>query len=279
MRVRAMLGIARRPPWIRNAARIAALERNQAAIRQTMMRGFWQAMDRIDALTLPGREVTCPCCGTAARREELEHRVATCAFGGGRLERYVCRTCDAIFGPTKVLELDAAMLAADYANLYTDYSEADSTASELRAFGMLQAKPGGRYLNWGCGLWSHSVERLREQGFDASGYEPSAPGAAAPNVITAASALTGPYDGIFSNNVIEHLIDPVAELGAMAALLAPGGRMVHASPCYAYAYAETRYHVFFPLGRAPEVLAARLGVRVAGRVEDGEFIAVVFAKD
>lgn len=268
-----------RLPWPRTKARLAALERNQAMARQTMMRGFWQAMDRLDTLTLPGRNVTCPCCATTARREALEHRLATCAFAGGRLERYVCPTCDAIFGPTKVLELDPAMLAADYANLYTDYSEADSTASELRAFAMLAPRPGGRYLNWGCGLWSHSVGRLRQQGYDAWGYEPSAPGAAGRHIITAASALAGPYDGIFSNNVIEHLIDPVAELGAMAALLAPGGRMVHASPCYAYAYAETHYHVFFPLGRAPQVLAKQLGMRVVDRVDDGEFIAVVFARD
>jgi hypothetical protein len=268
-----------RLPWSGHAARLAALERGQAAIRQTMMRGFWQAMDRLDTLTLPGRDVTCPGCATTARRETLEHKISTCIFGGGRLERYVCGNCDAIFGPTKVLELDPAMLAADYANLYTDYSEADSTASELRAFEMLPPKPGGRYLNWGCGLWSHSVERLRERGFDAWGYEPSAPGAAAAHVITAAAALAGPYDGIFSNNVIEHLIDPVAELGAMAALLVPGGRMVHASPCYAYAYAHTRYHVFFPLGRAPEMLAQRLGMRVVDRVTDGEFIAVVYARD
>lgn len=275
-----------RLPWSGHDARLAALERRQAElergqaqIRRTMMRGFWQAMDRIDTLTLPGREVTCPCCGATARREALERKIATCMFGGGRLERYVCHGCDAIFGPTKMLDLDPAMLAADYANLYTDYREADSTASELRAFEMLRPRQGGRYLNWGCGLWSGSVEPLRARGFDAWGYEPSAPGAAAPHVLTSPGGLTGPFDGIFSNNVIEHLVDPVTELHAMAALLAPGGRMVHASPCYEYAYADTRYHVFFPLGRAPDVLARRLGLRIADRVNEGEFIAVVFARD
>lgn len=86
------------------------------------------------------------------------------------------------------------------------------------------------------------------------------------------------FEGIFSNNVIEHMVRPVHEFRYFHALLAPGGRMAHASPCYRYDYAFSRFHVIFLTGNSPDVLAQRSGFRLVAREEDGEFINCVFER-
>ncbi len=67
-----------------------------------------------------------------------------------------------------------------------------------------------------------------------------------------------------------------AQFRQFRALLKPGGRMVHATPCYEWLYAYTRFHVFFALGDSIEALAQRTGFRVIGAVRDGPFDARVF---
>ena len=116
------------------------------------------------------------------------------------------------------------------------------------------------------------MDRLRAEGWDVWGYEPHAPvskeGGDHPFVVRTRGEVSALFDGVFSNNVIEHLFDPADAFSDFAANLRPGGRMAHASPCYAYSFAFTRFHVFFPTGDAP----ARLGARTAlvGAVGDDD---------
>jgi SAM-dependent methyltransferase len=175
----------------------------------------------------------------------------------------------------KYLDLPEPIVEADYRLLYQSYTEGDSTEQELRAFHALDPKPGGLYLNWGSGAWSTSVERLRAEGWDVWGYEPHAE-TSSPFVVKTRGEVSARFDGVFSNNVIEHLRDPAAQFRAFQSVLKPGGRMAHASPCYDWRYPFTRFHVFFPMGRAPEALAARTGYRVVGREDDGDYRVRVF---
>lgn len=258
--------------------RLARLEDRQRLLKDAVVRGFWQVMDRLDEATLPGRRMTCPICDTTGPRERLEARIDHCLFDGGRLERYVCPRCGCVFGPAKCLELDAGMLEADYALLYDGYAEADSTEYEIRAFRSLMPVPAGAFLNWGCGRWSRSIPVLRAGGHDVWGFEPSAPARAQPFIVTRRDQISARFAGIFSNNVIEHMIRPVEEFRYFHSILVPGGRMAHASPCYRYAYSNTRFHVVFLTGDAPRILAERSGFRVLSLEEDGEFINHVFER-
>lgn len=64
-------------------------------------------------------------------------------------------------------------------------------------------------------------------------------------------AIAGPFDLILSRAVLEHVADPAAALGALAAALAPGGTMAHVVPC----------------GHAPFAVAHRLlGHRLSRRL-------------
>ena len=86
------------------------------------------------------------------------------------------------------------------------------------------------------------------------------------------------FDGIFSNNLLEHLRHPVDDLRQMASLLKPGSMMSHATPCFDYRFEFTRFHLFFFLGRSREVLAQRAGLEVVSFEEDGNFMNWVLRK-
>ena len=258
--------------------RITRLEERQAFLKDLMVRAFWTILDRLDEATLPRRKMVCPICDRAEVREALETRVDHCRFGGGRLERYVCPGCGCIYGPAKCLDLDPDLINADYALLYTDYAEGDSTESEMRAFRSLNPRSGGLYLDWGCGHWSQTISKLRAEGYDVWGYDPTGLPENSSFVVSKRDQISARFEGLFSNNVIEHMVRPVEEFQYFHRILVPGAKMAHASPCYRYDYAYSRFHVIFLTGDSPHVLAERSGFRMIGREEDGEFINCVFER-
>jgi len=74
------------------------------------------------------------------------------------------------------------------------------------------------------------------------------------------------------------MLRPVEEFRYFHSILVPGARMAHASPCYRYDYAYSRFHVIFLTGDSPHVLAERSGFRVIAREEEGEFVNCVFER-
>ena len=169
------------------------------------------------------------------------------------------------------------MTDLDYRLLYSRYREGDTAHLEKRTFHALQPVIGGVYINWGAGAWNETTEALRQEGYDVWSYEPSAP-AATPFVVTNRDALAGNLAGIFSNNVIEHFRDPIAQFREFHAMLGPGARMAHSTPCYEYLYPFTRFHTVFLLGRSPDVLAEKTGFRTVERITEGEYTNIVFEK-
>jgi hypothetical protein len=255
--------------------RLAALERKVEVAIDLTAKSFWQTADGVEARH-PALSARCIVCGYESARTQFKMHVSECKFGGGRLERYECPQCDAIFGPLKILSLLPHQLNLEYRALYATYQEGNMTDAEVRTFHSLQPKTGGLYLNWGCGAWAETIPVLRRN-WDVWGFEPSAE-IDSDYVARHRWQITATFDGLFSNNVIEHLIDPVEEFRYFHSILKPGGRMAHSSPCYAYMYAYTRFHTVFLIGRSVQVLAERTGFRVADRIQDGEYINYVFEK-
>jgi SAM-dependent methyltransferase len=271
---------ARWPDWpVISDCRLVKGERLAISLSdrvERLERAFWHTLDVAYTASLPFRTIRCIVCDHESKREGFGIVTDTCQFGGGTLERYCCPACDCIFGPLKYLDLPDDFVSGDYALLYATYSEADSTEREIRTFRSLAPEPSGLYLDWGCGgAWSGTVDRLRGEGFDMWGYEPCAesPGQF---VVNKREAISARFDGIFSNNVIEHFRDPVAQFRDFHTILKDGGRMAHASPCYEYSFAYTRFHSLFLLGRSPHVLAERTGFRISNQVRDGKYINLVF---
>lgn len=252
--------------------RLQRLEDQLALVERYATTTFWHALDKAYEKILPTIEVNCIICGFSGFRDKYHVKTSRCMFGGGQLERYQCPKCDAIFGPQKYLDLDDDTVDLDYRLLYSRYKESDSTQNEIRTFNYLNPKGNQLFLNWGCGDWCQTIPTLRSNGFDVWGYEPAL-SSRQDYVVKSKNEISATFDGIFSNNVIEHFRDPLAQFKEFRRLLKPGGAMTHSSPCYFYSYEFTRFHTLFLLGKSPYVLAERTGFTAEKVAEDGEYIA------
>jgi len=226
----------------------------------------WNTLDRLEAHAPPPPTLVCPICGQNGPLASFALRVATCQFGGGRLVRYTCPACDAIFGPLKILSLSPEDLTFEYQLLYSYYREGDTTEFEMHTFHHLDPRPDGVYLNFGAGAWSHTTSRLRDQGYTVFAFEPFAETAGEFFITDPKQLAEMRFDGIFSHNVIEHLTDPVSSFRWMASHLKDrSSRLAHATPCFEYRYETSRFHLFFFPGRAVQALAARAQLQSVGQ--------------
>lgn len=236
-------------------------------------------MDAAYRVSSRARTIECIVCGRRGAFDDFDTHTSRCDFGGGELVRHGCRSCGCIFGPLKYLDLDEAFVSADYQLLYSRYSEGNSTEDEIKAFQSLQPAAGGLFLDWGCGgVWSKTIETLRAAGHDVWGYEPSAE-VSSGFVVNHRDQISAKFDGIFSNNVIEHFRDPIAQFQYFASILKSGGQMAHQSPCYAYEYANTRFHTLFLLSDSPHILAERTGFKAERADVASGTINYVFTKE
>ncbi len=224
----------------------------------------WEILDTLDQIRFSDdHTLACRICGHSALKGTYEQITSRCAFGGGVLIRFICPNCGCIFGPLKILNMDPLELSEEYKRHYYVYTEGDSTELELRAFNSLKPTKSGKYLNFGCGSWSKTIDYLRDDGYDIWGYEPFAP-SQSPFILNDFMEVEGQkYDGIFTNNLIEHLQDPIAHFEALKPLLRNSKVLVaHSTACYEYAYEFTRFHLFFFTGNAVDVICQRTGYRV-----------------
>lgn len=264
---------------------MSAMQTTQMAeLKQSLLRhqiaSKWNVVDFLERHgTESSQKRQCPLCQHQATQAAFAVRESHCIFGGGVLSRYQCPACDLVFGPDKMFGLTPQELSQDYEWHYQAYQEGDSTAQEIRAFHAMNPVRDGCYLNYGAGAWSRSVQILRREGWQVYAYEPhasaSAGGEYAVQGKAALSAMR--FDGIYSNNVLEHLRQPVQDLSFLRTLLKPGGCMAHATPCFEYLYEFTRFHLFFFLGRSHAVLAQQAGLTIRDYIQDGEFMCSILA--
>lgn len=260
-------------------ASLAQARDSHDELLKNQIRVQWRLVDQINALVASPPVQKCEVCQFQGSGELFKELVSHCIFGGGRLIRYQCPKCDTIFGPAKMLALSPQELTQEYEMHYRLYPEGDSTASEIRAFHALQPSREGRYLNYGAGGWSRSVAELRADGWNVLAYEPHQAAAKGEQEITNEANLSSmKFDGIFSNNVLEHFRHPATELRKMSALLTPSGRMSHATPCFQYLYEYSRFHLFFFPGRSLSFVASSAGLKIDQFIADGEYMNAVLSK-
>lgn len=222
------------------------------------------------ARDLSENTIRCGICGHTGIVSSFETIETNCIFDGGKLVRYICPDCGAIFGPIKFSRQTKEQFDDDYTVHYTGYKEGDSTEKEIRAFQLLKPKKEGVYLNYGCGSWSDTMKQLESMGYNVYGYEPFSKDYDNPKIISDRIVLSRMrFNGIFSNDVLEHLPDPIADLSFMKTLLAtPRARMSHCTGCYKYKNEYTRFHMFFFTGRSMDVICERTGLKIEKSVMD-----------
>lgn len=267
--------------WENSQRKVEQLEKNCELLARTCSSIRWRVSDYFKEFREhPEDAVSCLLCGFTQEREKYQKKKAECIFGGGMLERYECPVCGAIFGPSKFLDLPSEEQEEDYTIHYMGYSKGDSTEKEIAAFQMLHPTKEGIYLNYGCGSWSRTIERLRAQGYKVFGYDAYS-SSGADYIITDKEELKKwRFDGIFTNNLLEHLTNPVSDFQFFKSLLkGPKALMAHATPCYEYAYEYTRFHTCFFTGNSIAYLCDKANVEMVERQEDrklGDFICCTF---
>lgn len=148
-----------------------------------------------------------------------------CNVRAFRDERFVvwrCEACRSLHAQDEV----------DLAHYYARYPVFDASLDwRLRVVygGMLKRLkragllPSHRVLDYGCGK-GLLVQYLREQGYDAVGFDRFAPGFDDERV------LSSTYDCVVSQDVIEHVVDPRALLAQLRELTAFGGILSIGTP-------------------------------------------------
>ena len=256
---------------------------DMGAMAREIMLAKWKIIDHMRADTEKESDVlTCDICGNAHMRSEYKTMETECIFNGGHLTRYVCPDCGVVFGPTKFTDQGQKGIDEDYWVHYLGFSEGDSEYKEERAFRLLQPTKDKVYLNYGCGKWSKTLQKLRAEGYNVYGYEPYAPETDNPYMITRKEDLMKlRFDGIFSNDVLEHFVNPIEDMAFMKnLLLSEESRMAHCTGCYAYRYEYTRFHTHFFLGDSVKIMAEKAGLDVVGYIDDrrdNDFICYIYA--
>ncbi len=210
--------------------------------------------------------IQCPICGS----KNLTPKNSFCIFMKKKIYRFKCADCDLIFGPIEYINLTKNQLADKYKELYKSYAENDSTEYEVKTFLSLFPEKGGSYLNYGSGKWSKSKEIINSMGYTIDCFDFSF------NDVD--TLLSKKYDGIISNNLIEHLQHPVEDFLLFRDLLKEGKMMAHSTPCYEYRYDYSIFHLYFFIGRSLELLAKKTGFELEHYIQDGEYILKRFIK-
>lgn len=250
------------------------------AMAREIMRTKWKLIDHLE-IQDDRKSIECIICGHKDEKKGFQEVITNCIFAGGRLVRYRCPQCGGVFGPFKFREQNKSELDDDYVVHYLGFNENDSTDGEIDTFYLLNPVKEGRYLNYGCGKWAKTIENLRAAGYDVYGYDAYAADVEDKFIITDREVLKKMrFDGIFSHDLLEHLVNPVDELLFMKSLLrSPACKMAHSTACYEYKFEYTRFHTCFYTGNAVEALCKRTNMNVLDYVDDGEaknFICYVF---
>lgn len=134
-----------------------------AAARQIML-AKWKIVDhqRLETES-PDDILTCGICGVSHHRRNYRTMESDCIFNRGHLVHDEFPDCGVIFGPSKFTDQGQKGIDDDYWVHYLGLNEGNNLAKEEHTFFMPRPEKNKVYLNNGCGRWSHSLQRLREE--------------------------------------------------------------------------------------------------------------------
>ena len=197
-------------------------------------------------------------------------------FYAGNLIRYQCPNCDVIFGDMRFLSLTKKEIEKDYENLYSYYKETDPANGILYFFNKLKMSKSKKYLDWGCGNNPSTLSLLNNQGYNVFGYDKYTNNPHHKFL----KNIDNKFDMIYSNNFIEHVIDPISDLKEVLDNLKSDGILILISPCWDYCYEFTHFHTFFFVNKSVKVLCDKLNIsEIYSNKESDNSIIKIFKKN
>jgi SAM-dependent methyltransferase len=195
--------------------------------------------------------VLCPACGARIDEPPPLHGIDRLHGIPGEFDVAVCREC----GSGRTLPIvPADELGSLYPDDYNAYALPASPFLRTLATMLFRARYGlalrvgalralrsvrrGRLLDVGSGRGDLALV-LRDAGWDVTGLEPSGEACeeaeargvrAVQGTLTDGTEVGGPYDAVVFNHSLEHVVEPLEDLGAARALLRDGGLVVVSAP-------------------------------------------------
>lgn len=198
-------------------------------------------------------------------------------FTDQELIRHRCIDCGLVFGPSKMFFKDKQEISNMYKDLYSRYSESDDPSREIAAFNELNPKKVNEdgehvYLNYGAGR-SPSQKHLSQ--YAVLCYDPMLDGIK--------RFEYNFFSGLFSSNLIEHLVQPYDDLNEMLMISAD---QAHFCPCSAddslgiapFQYANTIFHTIFWTKKSLDIFCYKLGVEFYTKAYKDGFILRIIRK-
>lgn len=221
--------------------------------------------------------LTCRICNHKNNPESTRLLKSQCKFlDKEELIRYQCEKCGVIYGTEKILNMPHEELSNLYKKLYENYTEADSR--EIQEYNLKLAhtylnNPESLVLNWGSGHLPVSKPFKDKFQLNAIDYD----------FVKFHDDMINDLElikdhslgGIVSNNLLEHLQDPIKSFKQMNTMLKNNGIMVHSTPCIIrinhpevphdhpeVPYDYTRFHTFFHTESSLNILAEKTGFQL-----------------
>lgn len=205
-------------------------------------------------------KLTCKVCDYCDNIKKYRKIITNDKFGAGQLIRHECPNCKVIFGDLRFLNLSKDEIAKDYEDHYLFHSEGDTSITIIKMFKLLNLPKNISYLDYACGESMKSLEILNNAGYNVFGYDKYVKS-------NHKKFLTNidnkKFDYIYSNNFIEHVIDPIQDIKYMLEHLNNNGKLILLSPCwsFAYCYEWTHYHTYFFSEKSLDILCEKLNIK------------------
>ena len=184
----------------------------------------------------------------------------------GTIVRHQCPNCDLIFGDLRFLNLSNEEINDDYCDVYSYFTEGPTHIHILRCIQSIDIfkNKNFKYLDYACGV-GKMIPILKNMNYDCVGYDKYVVSDGVLNNIDGMK-----FDVIYSNNFIEHLINPIEDIEFMLKYLNDGGYLIFFSDCIdEYKIEFTHYHTFYYIGKSFKLLCDKLNLEILESREIG----------
>lgn len=203
--------------------------------------------------------LNCIICEYTDLNKNFSKLYANDIFCAGKLIRHKCPNCGLIFGDLRFLNLSEKEINDDHEDLYSYYSEGNTVPYILDNLNSLDIFKNKQlsYLDYACGL-GKMITILKKQGYNIYGYDKHVKNNNVLNDID-----NKKFDVIYTNNFIEHVINPIEDIKKILLHLNDNGYIIIMSDCFdEYKIEITHYHLYFYTGNSFNILCDKLNLDI-----------------
>ncbi len=203
--------------------------------------------------------IKCVICNYYDYNEKYKKYYSNDVFNAGQLIRYQCPNCDLIFGDLRFLSLSDDEINNDYCDTYSYFSEGETTINIVNSLNSIEIckNKDFSYLDYACGI-GKMIPILKYNNYNICGYDKYVVNM---NVLNNIDNMK--FDIIYSNNFIEHLINPIQDIKKMLKHLNINGYIIFISDCIdEYKNEHTHFHTYYYLGKSLKILCDNLGLKI-----------------